>query len=395
MVDEAAVRAAVAAVDADQVVAFARRLIAAPSENPGGTEHEAAAVAAEMLQPLGASMRTVESPDGRPNLIATFGGTGPKLVWNGHLDVVPVGEPSGWPYPPFDGVVEGGVLHGRGAADMKGAVGAALGAVAAIRRAGVAHGGTLELHLVADEEHLGTHGTRVLREHGLLDADACIVGEPTRLDIALAERGGAWVALTAKGRGAHGSTPDLGVNAITSMARVLLRLHEVLPDDGSHPLVGRPSVNAALIAGGTAPNVVPDRCVVDVDRRTIPGEARDDVLAAFDRVIASVRDEHPETDVEVELREWTEAAETDPADPFVAIVRDAVTAERGRAPEDTGLTGISDARFYLNDAHVPTVILGPGDLRVAHTHDERVEVDELVTAARIYARIFLTFLGSA
>jgi acetylornithine deacetylase/succinyl-diaminopimelate desuccinylase-like protein len=154
-------------------------------------------------------------------------------------------------------------------------------------------------------------------------------------------------------------------------------------------------VNAALIAGGTAPNVVPDRCVVDVDRRTIPGEARDDVLAAFDRVIASVRDEHPETDVEVELREWTEAAETDPADPFVAIVRDAVTAERERAPEDTGLTGISDARFYLNDAHVPTVILGPGDLRVAHTHDERVEVDELVTAARIYARIFLTFLGSA
>jgi acetylornithine deacetylase/succinyl-diaminopimelate desuccinylase-like protein len=153
-------------------------------------------------------------------------------------------------------------------------------------------------------------------------------------------------------------------------------------------------VNAALIAGGMAPNVVPDRCVVDVDRRTIPGEARDEVLSAFDRLIASVREDHPDTDVHVELREWTEAAETDPSDPFVALVREAVAAERGTVPPDTGLTGITDARFYLNDRHIPTVILGPGDLRVAHTRDERVEIDQLVTAARIYARTFVTFLGT-
>ena len=158
---------------------------------------------------------------------------------------------------------------------------AALAAGAAIRRAGVELAGTLEYHLVADEELAGTHGTQVLWDRGLLDVDAAIVGEPSELQLGLAERGGAWITLTAHGRAAHGSQPHRGVNAITSMARYLLRLPEVLPDL-EHPLTGRPTVNAALIAGGSAPNVVPDRCDVDVDRRIVPGETDPDaVLAPF------------------------------------------------------------------------------------------------------------------
>jgi len=132
-----------------------------------------------------------------------------------------------------------GRLIGRGAADMKGPIASALAAVAAIRRAGVDLAGTLDLHLAADEELTGLQGTKVLLEHGLLDQDAAIVGEPTDLRLGMAERGGAWVTATARGRSAHGSTPHLGVSAITSMARFLLRIEEVLPDL-EHPLVGRP-----------------------------------------------------------------------------------------------------------------------------------------------------------
>ena len=240
MVDEAVPKAVADAVDPKEVVALARALIAAPSENPGGTEEAVAEVVTGVLAGLGADPTTVRSDAGRPSVIARIGSGGrPKLVWNGHLDVVPAGAPDTWAHGPWDGVVEDGRLFGRGAADMKGPVAAALAAAAAIRRAGVELSGTLEFHLVADEELAGTHGTRVLWDRGLLDADAAIVGEPSELQLGLAERGGAWITLTAYGRAAHGSQPHRGVNAITSMARYLLRLPEVLPDL-EHPLTGAP-----------------------------------------------------------------------------------------------------------------------------------------------------------
>ena len=204
--------------------------------------------------------------------MASFGsGERPSLAWNGHLDVVPVGDPSNWAHGPWEGVVEDGRLIGRGSADMKGPVASALAAAAAIRRAGIDLAGTLTFHLAADEEHMGMYGTKVLWDRGMLEQDACIVGEPSDLRVGLAERGGAWITATARGTAAHGSQPHLGVNAIASMARLVLRLPEVLPDR-EHPLVGRPTVNAAVITGGSAPNVVPDRCELVIDRRIVPGE---------------------------------------------------------------------------------------------------------------------------
>jgi succinyl-diaminopimelate desuccinylase len=234
----------------------------------------------------------------------------------------------------------------------------------------------------------------VLWERGFLHQDACIVGEPSELQVGLAERGGAWITATARGRAAHGSTPGLGVNAITSMARFLLRIEEVLPDR-HHALVGRPTVNAALITGGSAPNVVPDRCEVDVDRRLIPGETSPkEVLAPFERLATEIRAQHPEVDLSFALREWTDAAEASPETDIAALCRTAVADETGTLPADVGFTGITDARFYINDAKIPTVILGPGSLSVAHTANESIEVAELVAAARIYARVFVRFLGA-
>ena len=163
MVDEGLAEAAAGAVDADEVLAFARALIAAPSENPGGTEDVAAAVASDILTAIGGSPETVRSDEGRPSVVASFGsGERPSLAWNGHLDVVPVGDPSNWAHGPWEGVVDDGRLIGRGSADMKGPVASALAAAAAIRRAGIDLAGTLTFHLAADEEHMGIYGTKVL-----------------------------------------------------------------------------------------------------------------------------------------------------------------------------------------------------------------------------------------
>jgi acetylornithine deacetylase/succinyl-diaminopimelate desuccinylase family protein len=385
--------AAAAAVDADELLGFARALIAARSENPGGTEDEAASIAADILGGLGADPAIVRDEAGRPSVVATIGtGDGPSLAWNGHLDTVPAGSLDTWTIDPFAGEVVDGRLVGRGACDMKGPVAAALAAAAALRRSGHALAGTLTFHLAADEELAGVHGTRVLWERGYLTQEAAVVGEPTGLQLALAERGGAWVTATAHGKAAHGSQPDRGVNAITAMARLLLRLPEVLPDR-EHPLCGRPTVNAALIAGGSAPNVVPDRCEVDIDRRILPGETdAEAVLAPFRALVDALRAEDPTIAIDTRIREWTDAAETDPDSRVAAVARAAVAAETA-PPADVGFTGITDARFYVNEAAVPAVILGPGSLSVAHTADEWVAVDDLVVAARAYARLFVGFCG--
>ena len=386
--------AAAASVDVEELLSFASALIGAPSENPGGTEDAAAAVAADILASLGATPEIVRGDEGRPSVVARLGDRDrPSLAWNGHLDTVPAGSTDTWTSPPFAGEIHDGKLIGRGACDMKGAIAAALASAAAIVRAGVPLGGSLWFHLAADEELAGIHGTKVLWERGMLDQDAAIVGEPTELQLGVAERGGAWITATAYGVAAHGSQPRRGVNAITSMARLLLRLEEALPDL-THPLIGGPTVNAALIEGGSAPNVVPDRCAVDIDRRLLPGE--DDpaaVLAPFRRLIDEIRAEHPEVRIDVTIREWTDAAEASPDERIVRLARGAVAEAGGGLAAAAGFSGITDARYYLNDAKIPTVILGPGSMTVAHTADEWVTVDELAIAARAYARLFVGFLG--
>ena len=394
MVEEPLRTAVARAVDPDEVVRFARALIAAPSENPGGTEDEVAEVAEALLHDLGASTTVVRSEAGRPSVIGRIGdGRRPRLAWNGHLDVVPAGSLDTWSHDPWAGEIVDGRLVGRGAVDMKGSIAAALAAAAAVRRADADLAGTLEFHLVADEELAGTHGTKVLWTEGLLDQDACIVGEASGLQLGMAQRGGAWITATTFGAAAHGSQPHLGVNAITTMARFLLRLHEVVPD-AEHELTGRATVNAAMISGGSAPNVVPDRCEVDIDRRLSPGE-RDPaaVLAPFEALARDLERDDPDTRLAFAIREWTDAAEAERDAAIASLARSAVETITGRRPDDVGFTGITDARFYLNEAAIPAVILGPGSLGDAHTADESVAVDDLVAAARIDAVVFTDFLG--
>ena len=205
MVDEDLAEAAAAAVDADEVLAFARALIAAPSENPGGTEDEAAAVADATSSPaIGASPETIRGDEGRPSVVASIGSGGTPVASRGTATSTsfPSAIPSNWRHGPWEGVVEDGRLIGRGSADMKGPVASALAAAAALRRARASSSRARStFHLAADEEHMGMYGTKVLLDRGMLVQDACIVGEPSDLRVGLAERGGAWITATARGQG--------------------------------------------------------------------------------------------------------------------------------------------------------------------------------------------------
>ena len=385
-------------LDLDELVRMAQALVRLDSSNPPGDEAAAARWVADRMRQLGFSdVRLVEPRPGRASAVGRLvgqGGPGNRaLLWNGHIDVVPAGDPAGWRHPPFAGVVADGRLWGRGAADMKGAVTALLEAVATLQRAGVRLQGDLVVHAVADEEMLGELGTRHLVASGEARADAAVCGEPTGLRPLVACRGILWVRITARGRSCHASTPHLGINAISQMGRVIQAL-DGLRWSARHPLLGPPTLSVGTIAGGTKTNVVPDRCTITVDRRLLPGETARQALEELRQVLRGLQAADPRLDVELEVLEQAEPSEISPAEP---IVQAALRARRLVGLDDDGVGGMvatTDARFLINDAGIPTVILGPGRLEQAHTVDESVALDELEAGALLYAALMCEYLGA-
>ncbi|HEY8486402.1 MAG TPA: M20 family metallopeptidase [Limnochordales bacterium] len=382
-------------VDRDELVEMARELVRIDTSNPPGNEADAARWVQERMRALGfQEVQWVEPAPGRASVMGIFGrpGTGKTLLWNGHLDVVPPGEVSAWRYPPFGGVVDGGRLWGRGAADMKGGLAAILEAAAALRRSGLSLEGSLVVQAAADEEVLGDLGTRHLVERGLARADAAICGEPTHLRPLVAARGLVWMQLTAHGRSCHASTPHLGVNAVVKMSRVVQALAGLeLP--GLHPLLGPPTLCVSTIAGGHKTNVVPDRCTITVDRRLIPGETPEQAVSQVRELLAVLSREDSELKVELQVIQTAEPSEIDAGEP---IVRSALRARQllGLAHEAPGgMPGTTDARWLIGRAGIPTLILGPGELEQAHTVNESVSLQELEQAALLYALVLCDFVG--
>lgn len=378
-------------VDATALVEATRALVAADSSNPPGDERAVAEVAARLLESRGARVDRIEPAPGRVSLVATAG-TGdrsrPTLLVNGHLDVVPV-EPSAWKRNPFGGEVIDGRLFGRGAADMKGGVAAAICALDTVRRSPWREPAcNVVFHLVADEEAGGGLGTAVLLSQGLVRADACIDPEPTGLGIGVAERGLLQVEVTTHGVAAHAGDPHRGLSAIEKAAKVVLALHGA--DFGEeHPLLGRPSANVGMIEGGVAYNVVADRCTVRVDRRILPGTTREEALASIRHRIEAIGD--PQLSYDIAVHVFGEASELDLADPFLAFVQEAYVRALGRTGTIMGMRFTTDARFIRNQAGIPTVVCGPGEVEQAHRADESVPVANLVDATALYAQIYATF----
>jgi acetylornithine deacetylase len=373
--------------------ALTRALVRVDSRNPtlvpgAPGEGPAAAVLAGVLAAWGGRVELVEVAPGRPNVVARFGRAepgAPTLMLNGHLDVVGTEAMS---HPAFAADEREGLLYGRGSADMKGGVAAMCAAAARAAAAGVR--GEVVVAAVIDEEYESL-GTRALLASGVR-ADAAVVGEPTRLALAPAHRGFAWIEAEFRGRAAHGSRYDIGVDAVRHAGLVLAELDALdadeLPRRPAHPLLGRPSVHAATIAGGVGWSTYPERCVLRVERRTLPGETAADALAEIEALCARVRARRPE--LEVTLRLETAQVPSDvPTDaPIARAVAAAAEAVAGAAPRVEGLSAWTDAAL-LNEAGIPAVCYGPGDIALAHAAAEWVplaEVDEAAAALTLLAR---------
>jgi succinyl-diaminopimelate desuccinylase len=402
---EAAAGAALAAVDDAYTLELAGRLVRIPSVyrpgDPRGNEAEAAAYVAEELRRLDLVVRVEDAAPGRPNVIADLPGPrgGPLLILEGHTDVVTEGDPAGWSVPPFGGEIRDGRLYGRGSADMKAGVAAAIGAVRALRDAGVRLGGTVRLAIVADEEGM-MQGIKAFIRNGWAEgAGGAIVCEPEENAVCLVQKGAVRALARFRGRMAHGAMPKSGCNPIPAAAAFVGATGTLearyVARHGRHPLLGEPSVTPTLLRAGDAAqlNVMHADAVVGLDIRTVPGQdhaaIRDDLVQAAEASAAGTTGCTGAVEI-IEERPWTE---TDPSSPIALAVAAACRRVQGRPPRVAGVPGATDGTFLHAWAHVPIVTIGPGDVTIPHRVDEYVRVAEIAEACRIYAAAACHFLG--
>lgn len=379
-------------IDAGYVTRVLQELVRINSVNPvldpsAPGEREIAEYVGDAMSALGADVRYHEPKSGRVSVVARLGGSAPgrSLMFNAHADTVDV---AGMPEP-FSGDLRDGRVYGRGAFDMKGGLAAMMGAVKALADAGSPHAGDVLLAAVADEEYASL-GTEDLVRH--YRPDAAIVTEPTALDICIAHKGFAWFEVTTRGRAAHGSRFDLGVDANMRMGRVLAGL-EALERDvrgrAPHPLLGPPSLHAATITGGSGLSTYAATCRLQIERRTIPGESREAVTNEIRTLLRRQveRDSSFEADLEVLLVRAPFEVSEDAA--IVRALSDAATAVLGRAPAFVGQTPWMDAAL-LADAGAETVVMGAAGAG-AHAKEEWVDLASVHQLAQCLAEAAIRY----
>lgn len=379
-------------VDRERLIGRLAEMVRTPSENPPGEEAAVAELVASYCRALDLEVSIHEKVDGRPNVVARWHGTeGPTLCYCSHFDVVPVGDHALWERPPFGAEIADGVMYGRGTADAKGPIAASLEAVAALKAAGWEPRGTLELALVADEETMGFIGAGYLVDAGIIAPDIAIVGEPTSLRVVRAQRGASWLLVTTKGVAGHGSAPERGVSAIKHMAEVVRHLEETLPDV-AHEVLGGPSISVGRIGGGEKVNIVPASCWIEVDRRSLPGESKESIIAGVEKAVELARTRFPDVEATVTITQHADPYEVSADSAVVTAAAEAVSEVTGATTDLIGFRGASDARF-IADTGADVIVLGPGDIGLAHTARESLELAELERCAKAYALTFARLLG--
>ncbi|MDH5197786.1 MAG: M20/M25/M40 family metallo-hydrolase [Gemmatimonadota bacterium] len=361
-----------------------------PGLSPDGPgERDIAAFTATTLERLGLTVTRHEPVPGRVSVTGRLRGTGMgrSLMLNAHVDTVGVEGMA----DPFSGMIRDGRLYGRGAYDMKGALAACIGAVKALIDDGVRLAGDLIVAAVADEEDASI-GTMDLA--GKIHVDGAIVTEPTALDLCVAHKGFVWIELVVEGRAAHGSRPELGVDANVRMARVLARVGDLideLADRASHRLVGPPSLHIATVSGGTGLSTYASRCVAGLERRTIPGETEEQVLHEIDGVLEAARHADPSLLVARRHLLTRDPFEVAVTSPLARAVSASIEGVLHHPPDVVGDTPWMDSAILA--AHgVDTVVCGP-DGAGAHAVEEWVDLDSVARLAEVLADAARRYCG--
>ena len=325
----------------------------------------------------------------RANITARIKSAGRKkaLLFACHLDVVGPGE-ARWKHPPFEAVESAGKIYGRGSADMKGGTTAIVTAIRQIVDSKAKLNGDVIFLAAAGEETDSCGAERFVHNWaGMTQLAGVVIPEPTDFEVVTAHRGLLWLEISTKGKTAHGSTPHLGINAIASMTALLNELNNFKIRFEPHKLLDGCSMSVNTIAGGKAINVVPDKCSIRIDIRTLPGQNHQDIIDDLQEIFMRLKRKDSQFDAKAAVVREVEALETDRSCDFVNDFCSAVENSKTKA---VGFT--TDGPYFASlDAQV--VIFGPGKPKVCHKPDEYIEIKDVKKAVEYYKNIILKFCG--
>jgi len=384
------------------LVKLSQDMIRQKSVNPPGDVSGVAQVLQHELSSFGLDVSSHTAAPGFVNLQATLKGSKekPRFLFNGHTDVVPEGDASAWTVGPYDGVVKGDLLIGRGAADMKGGLAAVATCLQGIVESGLTLKGSVVFHAVADEEVDSIYGTKYMIKNHFAEADMGIVAEGSvygrTIRIRHATRGNCWIKLRTYGKAAHASNPSKGINAVLSMCKLLLALEKTQLEYTPHKLLPNPTISSGtVIKGGSKTNIIPERCEAEVDVRLVPGMTEESIVRKFNLIIDSLKSEDAKFSASVESFAYAPAAEISESNIALEAAKRATQLVVGYEPELAAGYGTTDGA-YLVHAGIPVICgFGPGDHETSRQHgaDENVSITDLVNFSKIYALTLMYSLG--
>ncbi|RLC79955.1 MAG: M20 family peptidase [Chloroflexi bacterium] len=401
-------REVLARINPDEVIERTRELVRIPSvyrPEKGETEEKAALWVKALLEDLGLEVHYYDVEPGRPNVIGLYRvKEGQKcLMFEGHTDVVTEGDISKWKYDPFGGEIVDGRLYGRGSADMKGGLVAAIMATKAIVESGVELGGGILIGALADEEGMMIGAKDFARSPWAKVVTSAIICEPEDNRICIAQKGVMWAKIRTIGKMAHGCMPFTGINPITHMATLISALKELEKAEikrwGSHPFLGLPSITPTAIRapvegqGEEQANVIPAQCRVTLDIRLIPGQTPEKIQEQIQALFERLKADDETFKAEFEVLESRPPTATSKDEPIVQVLSQAYRDLTGKEPVYGGVPGTTDGTILHTWANIPIVTCGPGDTHIPHQADEYLDLDQLIEATKLYALAALRYLG--
>ncbi|MDO5695753.1 MAG: M20 family metallopeptidase [Eubacteriales bacterium] len=380
-------------INEEELIGLVQDLVRLPSVNPPGREQLVTRYLTKFLADEGMNYWTVEAAPDRHNVLVLLEGEmrGEGLIFTGHQDVVPVSqdEMQRWSGDPFSGTLVGDYMYGRGSSDMKGGLGAALMAMVTLHRAGIRPKRDILLAATVDEEHYMKGSQACLDDNYIKSARCVVVCEPTEMKLCIASRGRTWGEVIVHGKTAHGSQHGLGVNAIEKMSDLIQAIKAYDFSDQQDNLGGRTFWQPYAISAGVEPAIVPDRCSMFVDARLCLGHYPEEIWAALRRIFAELKAADPQFAAEIKVVEKRAPWETAVNHPLVKLVETA-SDKHGLKPAHDVFAGTTDGTKF-NRIGITPVIFGPGDLSCVHKENERLDVKELITAAKIYMDMMMTY----
>jgi succinyl-diaminopimelate desuccinylase len=382
-----------ARIDEHDLVKLTQRLIELRSVNPPGEEKAISQFLEDEMKARGLKVDVLDTGGGRKNVLGWVRGSRsrPALLLNGHSDVVTPGDVSKWKSDPFKPVVRDGKVYGRGAADMKGGLAAMIVAAAALVEDAREMPGSVAVLATVDEEVRKIGARRFVETGGIRSFDAAVIGEPTDLAVATAQKGMVWVRLETGGKMAHASQAHLGVNAVHLMSDLTTAIRKELRIR-RHKLFGRTDVNVTVMEGGYKVNVIPDTCRAQIDIRIVPGQTCRQIRDQIRDIVTKKSEADPTLRVQWELFEALEPTEVPAESPVVRALATAYKQIEGERPKRWGFPATTDGSVFVAEASLPILLFGPGRLSEAHSIDEFVETSQLVDASKIYALTALNFV---